>query len=102
MRPARLALHSARTLYDAGVHAQYSFSLARLAAGAFAYLHPDDGARLGIAEKALVRVTGSAGSAGLEVKYDPTLAAGTIYIPFNQEDGWGIGSGLDVRIEVLS
>jgi hypothetical protein len=47
-------------------------------------------------------VTGSAGSADLEVRFDASLAAGTVYIPFNQEDGWGIGPGLEVKLEALS
>ncbi len=99
---ARLALHSARTLYDDGVHVRFSLSLARLAPGAYAFVNPADGARLGIADGALVRVTGAAGSADLEVRHDPTLAAGAVYVPFNQEDGGGIGDALEVKLEVLS
>ncbi len=101
-QPSRLALHLARTLYDDGVHSRFGLSLAQLAPGAFAFISPDDGARLGIAESSLVRVTGSAGSADLEVRFDASLAAGTVYIPFNQEDGWGIGPGLEVKLEALS
>ncbi len=101
-RQARLALHSARTLYDDGVHVRFSLSLAQLAPGAYAFVNPDDGARLGIADGALVRVTGSAGSTELEVRYDPTLAAGSVYVPFNQEDGLGLGDGLEVKLEVIA
>ncbi|MDH3607590.1 MAG: molybdopterin-dependent oxidoreductase, partial [Acidimicrobiia bacterium] len=101
-RAVRLALHSARTLYDDGVHVRFSLSLAQLAAGAFAFVNPDDGARLGIADRALVRVTGSAGSADLEVRHDPGLAPGAVYVPFNQEEGVGIGNGLELKLEVLS
>ncbi len=100
-RAARLALHSARTLYDDGVHVRFGLSLARLAPGAYAFVSPQDGARLGIADRALVRVTGSAGSADLEVRHDPSLPDGAVYVPFNQEDGVGIGDGLEVKLEVL-
>ena len=54
--PARLALHSARTLYDDGVHVRFGLSLAQLAAGAYAFVNPEDAARLGIADGALVRL----------------------------------------------
>ncbi|MCP4249951.1 MAG: molybdopterin-dependent oxidoreductase [bacterium] len=101
-RAARLALHSARTLYDDGVHVRFSLSLGQLAASAHAFVNPDDGARLGIADRALVRVTGSAGSADLEVRHDPGLVPGAVYVPFNQEEGVGIGNGLEVKLEVLS
>jgi len=101
-RSARLVLHSARTLYDDGVHSRFGLSLPQLAPGAYAYISPEDGARLGIAVGALVRVTGSGGTADLEARYDPGLATGTVYVPFNQEDGWGIGDGLEVKVEVVS
>jgi NADH-quinone oxidoreductase subunit G len=101
-RQARLALHSARTLYDDGVHVRFGLSLAQLASGAYAFLNTDDAARLGVADGALVRVTGSGGSADLEVRHDPTLAAGSVYVPFNQDDGGGLGDGLEVKLEVLS
>ncbi|MBT8164478.1 MAG: NADH-quinone oxidoreductase subunit NuoG [Acidimicrobiia bacterium] len=101
-RQARLALHSARTLYDDGVHVRFSLSLAQLAAGAYAFLNSDDAARLGVADGAMVRVTGSGGSADLEARHDPTLAPGAVYVPFNQEEGGGLGDGLEVKLEVLS
>lgn len=100
-RSVRLALHSARVLYDEGVHVRHSLSLAQLTPGAFAHLNPADGARLGIAEGVLVRVTGSAGAADLEARYDPTLAEGTVYVPANQDTGWDLGPGLEVKLEVL-
>ena len=101
-RPARLALHSARTLYDDGVHVRFGLSLAQLAAGAYAFVNTEDAARLGLADGALVRLTGSGGSADLEVRHDPTLAPGSVYVPFNQEDGVGLGDGVDVKVEVLA
>ena len=101
-RAARLALHSARTLYDDGVHVRFSRSLAQLTAEPFAYVNPEDGARLGIAAGSLVRVTGSSGAADLEVQHDPGLAAGAVYVPFNLEETVGIGDGLDVKLEVIS
>ncbi len=101
-RSARLALHSARTLYDDGVHVRHSLSLAQLAPGAFAFINPADGARLGIADGVLARVTGSSGSADLEVRHDATLAEGVVYVPANQEEAWGLGDGLEVKLEVLA
>jgi NADH-quinone oxidoreductase subunit G len=101
-RAARLALHSARTLYDDGVHIRFSQSLAQLAAGPVAFVNPEDGARLGIADGALVRFTGSSGTADLEVRHDPGLTAGVVYVPLNQEGIVGMGDGLEVRLEVIS
>jgi NADH-quinone oxidoreductase subunit G len=101
-RKARLALHLARTLYDDGVHVRYSRSLAKLAPGPGAFFNPDDAVRLGIPEGATVKVTGSAGSVQLPARIDPTLAEGTVYVPFNQEEEWGLGDGLEVRVEVVS
>ncbi|MDH3606836.1 MAG: NADH-quinone oxidoreductase subunit NuoG [Acidimicrobiia bacterium] len=99
---ARLALHSARTLYDDGVHVRHSLSLAKLAPGAFVFINPADGARLGVADGVLARVTGSSGSADLEVRYDPSLTEGVVYVPANQDEGWDLGQGLEIKLEVLS
>ncbi|MGI9611019.1 MAG: molybdopterin oxidoreductase family protein, partial [Acidimicrobiia bacterium] len=101
-RPARLALHSARTLYDDGVHVRFGLSLAQLAAGSYAFINTDDAARLGVADGSMVRLTGSGGSSEFEVRHDATLAPGSVYVPFNQEDGLGLGDGLEIKLEVLS
>jgi anaerobic selenocysteine-containing dehydrogenase len=52
--------------------------------GPFAEIHPDDAARLGIAEGAEVRVRTSAGEASLPARITEGIAAGTVFVPWNQ------------------
>jgi len=92
------ALHLARVLYDRGTQVVQGPSLGKLAADPAAYLHPDDAARLGVNGR--VRVTGSAGSAELATIIDPTLAPGTVYVPFNL--GVTLGSDPAVSLEAVS
>jgi NADH-quinone oxidoreductase subunit G len=92
-----LALHLARVLYDGGTAVTMGPSLAKLAPEAAAYLNPEDAAGLGVDEGASVKLTGSAGEATLDARFDASLAPGTIYVPFNL--GVTIGSGLSVKVE---
>ncbi|MEK7252095.1 MAG: NADH-quinone oxidoreductase subunit NuoG [Actinomycetota bacterium] len=92
-----LTLHLGRVLYDKGTVVTAGPSLAMLAPSAAAHLHPEDAARLGFSAGDRVTVTGNAGSAAMPVVLDPTLAKGTVYIPFNT--GATIGNGLDVKVE---
>ena len=92
-----LTLHLGRVLYDGGTIVTAGPSLARLAVEPAAHLHPDDAARLGFAAGDRVTVTGNAGSVAMPVAIDPTLAKGTVYLPFNL--GAAIGNGLDVKVE---
>ncbi|MBI5157086.1 MAG: NADH-quinone oxidoreductase subunit NuoG [Acidimicrobiia bacterium] len=92
-----LTLHLGRVLYDGGTMITAGPSLARLAPEPAAHLHPDDASRLGFAAGDRVTVTGNAGSAAMAVAIDPTLARGTVYLPFNL--GASIGNGLEVKVE---
>ncbi|MBT8201083.1 MAG: NADH-quinone oxidoreductase subunit NuoG [Acidimicrobiia bacterium] len=99
---APLALHSARTLYDDGVHTRFGPSLERLVGAPMAYLHPDDAARLGIPDGGEVDVETVQGSARVQVGFDPSLAPGTVFVPFNQGIGQNLGSAVEVKLEVVS
>ncbi len=78
------ALHLARTLYDGGVLLQHSASLASLASGPGAFLTPDHAASLGLVEGDPVAVGFGERILSLPVKIDPSLAEGSVYVPFNQ------------------
>jgi len=62
-------------------------------------LHPADAVRLGVAEGARVRLTGSEGAAELPAALDPSLAPGTVYLPAHL--GAAVGAGLRVSAEAL-
>ena len=81
---AELVLHYARVMYDDGVLVREGPSLAPLAPGGFAALHPDDAIRLGLLEGQRVVVAASGGEADLPLQLDASLARGTVYVPFNQ------------------
>jgi predicted molibdopterin-dependent oxidoreductase YjgC len=91
-----LALHLARVLYDGGTAVTMGPSLAKLAPEAAAYLNPKDAAGLGLDDGDSVTLSGSAGEATLSVRFDGSLAPGTVYVPFNL--GVSIGSGLSVKV----
>jgi NADH-quinone oxidoreductase subunit G len=91
-----LVLHSARTMYDDGVLIRYGMSLHKLAPGATLHVHPDDASRLGLDGEATI--TAGAVTATLTVTHDPSLARGTVYVPFNQPGGPSLGS--DPLVEV--
>lgn len=91
-----MALHLARVMYDGGTAVTMGPSFAKLAQRPTAYLHPEDATGLGVGAGARITVTGSAGSATLEVAFDETLAPGTVYVPFNL--GVALGDGLSVEV----
>jgi NADH-quinone oxidoreductase subunit G len=99
--PDGLALHLARVLYDGGLRVGLSPSLAGLAPTGFAYLHPADAAGVGVDESASVRVTANGSSVELSVRMDPSLAEGTVYIPFQLAETAGLSTAPTVTIEVL-
>lgn len=101
-RKARLVLHSARTLYDDGVHVRFGPSLDQLTGPPTAFVHPDEAARLGIPEGGEVDIESATGIARLQVGFDASLAPGTVYVPFNQGPGLNLGSALEVKVEVVS
>ncbi|MGZ8593638.1 MAG: NADH-quinone oxidoreductase subunit G [Actinomycetota bacterium] len=51
---------------------------------AFAELHPEDADKRGVADGARVRVTTAAGAAELPARVTTDVAAGTVFVPFNQ------------------
>ena len=94
-----MVLHLGRVLYDRGTALQRGRSLAGLAPAAVLRLHPDDAARLGIADGTTVRLSGSAGSAELPAARDPSLAPGTVYLAAHL--GVAVGNGLPVTVEAV-
>ncbi|MGH9166636.1 MAG: NADH-quinone oxidoreductase subunit NuoG [Acidimicrobiia bacterium] len=92
-KKGRLRLHLARVLYDRGVHVRFGPSLAGLAPGPRAFLHPQDAEGLG----AQIRLTTSQGSVELPVALDPSLEPGTVYVPFNQDEV-SLGDAIDVEM----
>jgi NADH-quinone oxidoreductase subunit G len=93
-----MVLHYARTMYDDGVLVRHGSSLAPLAPGAVAHLHPDEASRLGVGEGDRVEMTGAAGALTLEVRFDDSLSRGVVYVPFNQPGAGPLGA--DPRVTV--
>jgi NADH-quinone oxidoreductase subunit G len=96
-----------RKLYDRAVGTQMSPSLAPLAAGPAAHIHPLDLERVGVSEGTDVKLVGVRGSIVLSLVADEAVQRGTVWGPFNQE-GADItdlvaadASVTDVRIERL-
>ncbi len=94
-----------RKLYDRAVGTAMSPSLAPLAVGAAAHVHPLDLDRVGVADGTEVKIIGARGSVVLPLVADETVQRGTLWAPFNQ-DGPDItdlvdagASVTDVRIE---
>ncbi|HHC09560.1 MAG TPA: NADH dehydrogenase (quinone) subunit G [Actinobacteria bacterium] len=96
----RPALHLARVLYDDGVLVRHCPSLASLAPEAAAHLHPRDASVLAVREGDRVRLEG-VGVVELPVVLDPTLAEGTVYVPFNLAETAALGAVPSVRIDVV-
>ena len=94
-------LHSARTLYDDGVLMRMSLSLAKLAPGPMAFLHPDDAARIGVEPGQTVRVETTAGEVEMPADVDSSLLPGVVFVPFNQRGGGPLGSGLEAAVSVV-
>ena len=96
-----LALHLARVLYDGGLRVGLSPSLAGLAPSGAAYLSPDDAKRLGLEEGGTVTATTGQASAELPARTDSTLAAGTVYIPYQVAETAGLVATPTVTIEAV-
>jgi NADH-quinone oxidoreductase subunit G len=96
-----------RKLYDRAVGTSNSPSLARLAPGPGAHIHPLDLDRVGVAEGTDVKLVGTRGSIVLPLIADEAVQRGTLWSPFNQEgaditDLVEAGATVtDVRIERL-
>jgi NADH-quinone oxidoreductase subunit G len=57
---------------------------AALGAGPFAEMNPEDAEKRGVAGAARVRLSTAAGEAEVELRVTPHVAAGTVFVPFNQ------------------
>ena len=90
------ALHLGRVLYDQGTMVTAGPSLAKLRATPAAHLYPEDAARLGVTAGMTVRVRSDQGEAALAAAIDPTLAPGTVYVPFNFGSPLGAPLGVEV------
>ena len=97
-----------RKLYDRAVGVTHAPSLAPLAIGAGAYVHPLDLDRVGVTDGTEVKLVGAHGSAVLALIADPSVQRGTVWAPFNQAGGNvaelidSNASVTDIRIERLS
>ncbi len=96
-----------RKLYDRAIGTAMSHSIAKLAPGAGAHLHPLDVDALGVADGADVRLIGQKATAILPVVSNPSIARGVVWAPFNQAGGTvedlidAAASVTDVKIEVV-
>jgi NADH-quinone oxidoreductase subunit G len=97
-----------RKLYDRAVGTAMSPSLAELAVGAGARIHPLDLPRVGVEDGTEVKLISASGSVVLPLIGDPTVQRGTVWAPFNQA-GADISDIVDssaavtdVRLERLS
>jgi NADH-quinone oxidoreductase subunit G len=97
-----------RKLYDQAVRTAMSPSLAPLAPGAAAFLHPHDFDKVGVAAGTEVKLVGTKGSVVLPLHAHESVQRGTIWSPFNQpgatvSDLVDAAAGvIDVRIERLA
>jgi predicted molibdopterin-dependent oxidoreductase YjgC len=100
---AEFALHLARVLYDDGVHIRFGPSLGKLVGVVAVHLNPDDAVRLGLASGDMVRVT-SAGGGEVEMPLalDPSLAPGTVYVPFNLDGSSVLAGAVEVHLEAAT
>jgi NADH-quinone oxidoreductase subunit G len=96
-----------RKLYDRAIGTAMSHSIAKLAPGAGAHLHPLDVDALGVADGTDVKLIGQKSSVILPVVANPSVPRGVVWAPFNQ--GGGSVEDLidaaavvtDVKIEVV-
>jgi predicted molibdopterin-dependent oxidoreductase YjgC len=79
-----------RKLYDNAVGTSRSRSLAALAPGAAAHVHPLDFDQTGVAAGADVRIVSARGSVVLPLVANPAVPRATVWAPFNQ-------TGPDIR-----
>jgi len=89
-----------RKLYDRAVGTQMSRSLADLAPGAAAYVHPLDLDRMGVTEGDEVRLIGIKSSIVLAIRGDDRVPRGVVWSPFNQRGG-RIADMIDASADVI-
>jgi NADH-quinone oxidoreductase subunit G len=76
-----------RKLYDRGIGTAMSHSIAKLAPGAGAHLHPLDAEAIGVEHGSDVKLIGAKATVILPVVADPRIARGVVWAPFNQSGG---------------
>ncbi len=96
MEAGDMVLHHARVLYDDSITVRLGPSLAALAPGAVAHVHPDDIKRLGLSDRVTVRT--ATAEATMPLTADDGLARGTVYIPANQPDMPHLGDHPEVEV----
>jgi NADH-quinone oxidoreductase subunit G len=95
-----------RTLYDRAIGTAMSHSIAKLAPGSHAHLHPLDADALGVETGDDVQLVGHQATAILPVVADPAVPRGVVWAPFNQGGSIedlidGTAAVVDVKIEVV-
>ena len=98
---SRMTLHLGRVLYDDGVMTRMSPAVAGLMPDARVYLHPRDAGSLAVGPGQRAEVAGDEGTVTLDVAIDPTLAVGTVYVPFNLPATADLGTSDAVKITPL-
>ena len=99
---AEFLLHSARTMYDAGVTLTHAPLLAALAPGSAVHLNPVDAKRLGAQQGATVRMVTKSAEAELSAVLDDATPEGVVYVPFNQPEGFSLGADPIVRLKTVT
>ncbi|MEZ5174761.1 MAG: NADH-quinone oxidoreductase subunit NuoG [Acidimicrobiia bacterium] len=94
----RYTLHFAPSLYDDGVTTRHSPSIAGLVPAVEARLHPSDASLLAVANGATVMV---AGERVFPVRVDPSVAKGSIVLPFNQVATKGLAAMAAVSVKAI-
>ena len=93
-------LVASRTLYDRAVGTQMSRSLAHLAPGAAAHVHPLDLDRMGVADGDDVNLIGPSASTVMPIKADHRVPRGVVWSPYNQKGG-KIAEVIDFAADVI-
>jgi NADH-quinone oxidoreductase chain G len=99
-----LWLLAGATLFLQGSLSHRGTLLPRLAGEPRAWLHPDDGRRLGIAAGDAIELAGPGGRLALAAALDDAVPAGSVFVPLGQRDaalnrlGPAPGSGLHVQV----
>jgi NADH-quinone oxidoreductase subunit G len=99
-----LWLLAGATLFLQGSLSHRGALLPRLAGEPRAWLHPDDGRRLGIAAGDAVELTGPGGRLALAAALDDSVPAGSVFVPLGQRGaalnrlGSAPGTGLQVQV----
>ncbi|MDQ3738144.1 MAG: molybdopterin-dependent oxidoreductase, partial [Actinomycetota bacterium] len=88
-----------RKLYDQAVGTSRSPSLAALAPGSAAHVHPLDLDRIGVKSGTEIRVVGARSTVVLPVVPNEAVARGTVWVPFNQP-GSNIADAIDAQAGV--